>query len=90
MPDKVKDCEMRVKQRVKEGGHAVDPKTIKAVYGDNLMHINNHWSTFMVICFYDGMGKPKPLVKLEDKQIVMALESSLKKNWIKNGLPSIY
>lgn len=88
--DKVKDCEMRVKQRVKEGGHAVDARTIKGVYEKNLEHINNYKDTFKVICLYDGASRPKILVKLEDNQIVMALESSLKKNWIKNGLPSIY
>lgn len=88
--DKVKDCEMRVKQRVKEGGHAVDARTIKGVYEKNLEHINNYKSTFKVICLYDGRGRPNCLVKIEDNKVVMALESSLKKNWIKYGLPSIY
>ncbi|MRG47202.1 AAA family ATPase [Chitinophaga sp. SYP-B3965] len=87
--DKVKDCEQRVRQRVKEGGHAVDARTIKGVYEKNLEHINNYFETFKVICLYDGMFKPTLLVKLEDNQIIMAKESSLKKNWIKVGLPSI-
>lgn len=88
--DKVKDCETRVRQRVKEGGHAVDARTIKGVYEKNLEHINNYKDTFKVICLYDGSGRPDVLVKLEDNQVVMALDSALKKNWIKNGLPSIY
>lgn len=87
--DKVKDCEQRVRQRVKEGGHAVDARTIKGVYEKNLEHINNYFATFKVICLYDGMIKPTLLVKLEDNQIVMAKESSLKKAWIKVGLPLI-
>lgn len=87
--DKVKDCEQRVRQRVKEGGHAVDARTIKGVYEKNLEHINNYFATFKVICLYDGMLKPTLLVKLEDKQVVMAKESALKKNWLRSGLPLI-
>lgn len=88
--DKIKDCEIRVKQRVKEGGHAVDARTIKGVYEQNLLHINNYKNTFKVICLYDGTGRPRMLVKIEDNQLVMAIEDSLKKNWIKNRLPAIY
>jgi predicted ABC-type ATPase len=87
--DKIKDCEQRVRLRVKEGGHAVDARTIKGVYEKNLEHINNYGNTFKVICLYDGMLKPTLLVKLEDNQVVMANESSLKKAWLKKGLPSI-
>jgi predicted ABC-type ATPase len=87
--DKIKDCEQRVRLRVKEGGHAVDARTIKGVYEKNLEHINNYRNTFKVICLYDGMLKPTLLVKLEDDQVVMAKESSLKKGWLKKGLPSI-
>lgn len=87
--DKIKDCEQRVRQRVKEGGHAVDARTIKGVYEKNLEHINSYKDTFKVICLYDGMERPAILVKLEDNQVSMANESALKKNWIKKGLPSI-
>jgi len=87
--DKIKDCEQRVRLRVKEGGHAVDARTIKVVYERNLEHINNYRSTFKVICLYDGMLMPTLLVKLEDDEVVMAKESSLKKMWLKKGLPSI-
>jgi predicted ABC-type ATPase len=87
--DKIKDCEQRVRLRVKEGGHAVDARTIKGVYEKNLEHINNYRNTFKVICLYDGMLMPTLLVKLEDDEVVMAKESSLKKTWLKKGLPSI-
>lgn len=87
--DKIKDCEQRVRLRVKEGGRAVDARTIKGVYEKNLEHINNYGTTFKVICLYDGMLRPALLVKLEDNQVVMAKESSLKKTWLKKGLPSI-
>ena len=43
--DKIKDCEQRVRLRVKEGGHAVDARTIKGVYEKNLEHINNYSNT---------------------------------------------
>lgn len=83
--DKIKDCEQRVRLRVKEGGHAVDARTIKGVYEKNLEHINNYRNTFKVICLYDGMLRPTLLVKLEDDQVVLAKESSLKKGWLKKG-----
>lgn len=73
--DKIKDCEQRVRLRVKEGGHAVDARTIKGVYEKNLEHINNYSNTFKVICLYDGMIKPTLLVKLEDNEVV---------KWLKN------
>jgi len=87
--DKIKDCEQRVRLRVREGGHAVDARTIKGVYEKNLEHINNYRDTFKVICLYDGMLQPTLLVKLEDNQVIMAKKSSLKKRWLKKGLPSI-
>jgi predicted ABC-type ATPase len=77
--DKIKDCEQRVRQRVKEGGHAVDARTIRGVYERNLEHINAYKDTFRVICLYDGMRKPTLLVKLEDGQIIMMNELVLKK-----------
>lgn len=87
--DNVKDCEQRVRQRVSEGGHAVDARTIKGVYEKNLEHIDSYFTTFKVICLYDGMLKPTMLVKLEDNKVIMANESALKKNWLRAGLPSI-
>ena len=87
--DKIKDCEQRVRQRVKEGGHAVDARTIKGVYEKNLEHINAYKDTFKVICLYDGMRKPTLLVKLEGDKIIMVNDLALKKNWLKKGLPSI-
>ncbi|HEY9262134.1 zeta toxin family protein [Chitinophaga sp.] len=78
--DKIKDCEQRVRQRVKEGGHTVDARTIKGVYEKNLEHINNYKDTFKVICLYDGMVRPIMLAKLEDNQVLFANELALKKN----------
>ncbi|EKD26914.1 MAG: hypothetical protein ACD_79C00971G0005 [uncultured bacterium] len=87
--DSVLHCEQRVKQRVREGGHAVDARTIKGVYEQNLKFINDYWDTFNVICLYDGMAKPTLLVKLEDKKVVMADKNALKKRWLKKGLTEI-
>ncbi|MET7000110.1 zeta toxin family protein [Chitinophaga defluvii] len=87
--DNVKHCKMRVKQRVKEGGHPVDARTIEGVYEKNLEHINNYRSTFKTICLYDGEKRPTILVMLEDNQIVMATDLALKKRWLKKGLPTI-
>ncbi len=53
--DKVKDCEQRVRQRVSEGGHAVDARTIKGVYEKTssisiviLQHLRQY--VFMMVC----------------------------------------
>ncbi|MBV7529269.1 zeta toxin family protein [Chitinophaga sp. sic0106] len=88
--DSILDCEQRVRQRVKEGGHAVDARTIKGVYEQNLKFINDYWETFNVICLYDGMAKPTLLVKLEDKKVAMVYKDALKKGWVKKGLINIF
>jgi len=87
--DKISNCVARVDQRVIEGGHYVDPGTIKGVYQKNLEHINEYFKTFKVISLYDGMSKPELLARIEDNKIVYAVNLALKKIWIKKGLPSI-
>ena len=81
--DKVSDCIARVGQRVLEGGHHVEPNTIKGVYQKNLEHINEYIKTFKVVELYDGMKVPALLVKIEDNHVVSAAKYALKKNWIK-------
>ena len=87
--DNIKACKFRVEQRVREGGHRVDATTIKGVYEMNLRHINEYLSTFKVIEVYDGMISPTLLVKVEDQQVILAKEGTLKKQWIKSGLPAL-
>jgi predicted ABC-type ATPase len=87
--DNIRACKFRVEQRVREGGHHVDARTIKGVYEMNLRHINDYKDTFKVIELYDGMIAPALLVKLEDSQLILAKEQALKKQWIKGGLPVI-
>lgn len=87
--DKVKDCEQRVRLRVKEGGHSVDVRTIKGVFERNLEYINDYWNAFKVICLYDGMERPTLLVKMEGNQVIVARRTALRKAWLKKGLPSI-
>lgn len=87
--DKISDCIARVGQRVLEGGHYVDPDTIKGVYEKNLEHINDFNNTFLVIELYDGMKVPVLLAKLEKSQVLWADKVSLKKNWLKKGMPEI-
>lgn len=87
--DKISDCTARVGQRVLEGGHYVDPDTIKGVYEKNLEHINDFNTTFRIIELYDGMKVPTLLAKLEDNEVIWANKLALKKNWIKKGMPEI-
>jgi len=87
--DKVSDCVARVGQRVLEGGHYVAPDTIKGVYQKNLQHINEFRATFNVIELYDGMKRPALLARIEDNEVTMATDLSLKKTWLKHGLPDI-
>lgn len=87
--DNIRACKFRVEQRVSEGGHHVDARTIKGVYEMNLRYINDYKGTFKVIELYDGMIAPAILVKLEDNQVILAKEQALKKQWIKVGLPAI-
>ena len=79
----------RVGQRVLEGGHYVAPDTIKGVYQKNLQHINEFRATFKVIELYDGMKRPALLARTEDNEVTMATDLSLKKTWLKQGLPDI-
>lgn len=87
--DKVNDCIARVGQRVLEGGHYVEPATIKGVYQKNLEHINEFIGTFKVIELYDGMRVPTLLVRIEDNVIATVQSHAIKKTWIKTGLPAI-
>ncbi|HMG08698.1 MAG TPA: zeta toxin family protein, partial [Mucilaginibacter sp.] len=87
--DKVSDCVARVGQRVLEGGHYVAPDTIKGVYQKNLQHINEFRATFRMIELYDGMKRPALLARIVDNEITMAADLSLKKTWLKHGLPDI-
>jgi predicted ABC-type ATPase len=87
--DNVNDCIARVEQRVIEGGHYVEPSTIKGVYEKNLEHINAYKNTFTVIELYDGMAIPELLARIENDTITYVGRDALKKNWIRKGLPSI-
>jgi len=87
--DNVRSCKFRVEQRVREGGHHVDARTIKGVYETNLQYINDYLSTFRIVELYDGMITPTILVKMEDGQITLAKDNAIKKQWIKTGLPVI-
>ncbi|SDF46791.1 Predicted ABC-type ATPase [Mucilaginibacter pineti] len=87
--DNIRACKFRVEQRVREGGHYVDARTIKGVYEMNLQHINDYQDTFRIIELYDGMTAPALLVKIEDSQVLLAKEQALKKQWIRTGLPVI-
>jgi predicted ABC-type ATPase len=87
--DKISDCTARVGQRVLEGGHYVDPDTIRGVYEKNLEHINNFSTTFQAIELYDGMKVPILLAKIENGDVLWADKIALKKNWLKKGMPEI-
>jgi len=87
--DKISDCVARVGQRVIEGGHHVEPATIKGVYEKNLEHINNYIDTFTVIELYDGMKFPNLLARIENGNVQFRLKTALKKKWIVSGLPSL-
>ncbi len=87
--DKVANCIARVGQRVAEGGHYVEPSTIKGVYNKNLEHINAYKDTFALIELYDGMSMPALLARIENDKITYADKLALKKNWVKKGFPSL-
>lgn len=87
--DKIDNCKARVGQRVMEGGHFVNPSTIKGVYQKNLEYINEYRTTFAIIELYDGMGIPTLLARIEGSEVVYADDNVLKKIWVKQGLPLI-
>lgn len=87
--DRISDCIGRVGQRVFEGGHFVEPNTIKGVYQKNLEHINNYFNIFNVIELYDGMKIPTLLARLEESNVSWASKFALEKLWIKRGLPNL-
>ncbi|WP_285009396.1 hypothetical protein [Pedobacter faecalis] len=72
-----------------EGGHYVDPSTIKGVYEQNLKFINEFHKTFKLIELYDGMKVPTLLARFEDGRVVLAEKGASKKTWIKSGLPEL-
>ena len=85
--DSVGDCIARVGQRVIEGGHYVEPSTIKGVYVQNLKHIDEYKNTFKVIELYDGMNIPSILARVEDGNVTFATKVAIQKKWIVSGLP---
>lgn len=87
--DSEKDCKLRVAKRVNEGGHNVDPHTIKGVYEMNLKYINEYRNTFKQISLYDGMKKPELLAQIENGKAQLVHSAFKAKAWIKKGLPDI-
>ncbi len=87
--DTIGDCKSRVARRVLQGGHHVEPNTIRGVYEKNLEHVNEYFRTFTVVELYDGMKVPTLLVRIENNKVTDAVDDALKKQWIKRGLPSI-
>ncbi len=87
--DKVSDCIARVGQRVMEGGHYVEPGTIRGVYEKNLEHINEYKDTFKMIELYDGMKFPTLLARIENGIVTFVVKNALKKKWIVSGLPAL-
>lgn len=87
--DKVSDCIARVGQRVMEGGHYVEPSTIKGVYEKNLEHINAYSDTFKVIELYDGMKFPTLLARIENGAASFAIKEVMRKKWVTSGLPTL-
>lgn len=78
--DNYSDCLDRVRHRVMNGGHDVDPRTMKGVYEQNLHYINDYYrDTFKSVELYDGMKVPQLLVKMENDNILYVRENSLKK-----------
>jgi predicted ABC-type ATPase len=77
------ECIGRVRLRVIQGGHYVDPKTIKGVYQMNLKHIDLYKSTFKVLELYDGTTLPMLLARFENNQVTFAIKQALDKNWIR-------
>ena len=87
--DKVSNCIARVGQRVVEGGHFVEPRTIKGVYEKNLEYINEYKNTFKIIELYDGTNGPDLLARIEDNKVIFGVKQAISKDWIVLGLPSL-
>ncbi|NIG57587.1 zeta toxin family protein [Chitinophaga sp. Cy-1792] len=87
--DDIQICKQRVGQRVKEGGHAVDARTIKGVYEQNLKFINEYWNAFNCIYIYDSTWDPYLLAVIDNGVTYFYNHRALKTKWLINGMPTI-
>ncbi|MBN8703800.1 MAG: hypothetical protein J0M08_12100 [Bacteroidetes bacterium] len=67
-------CSVRVNQRVKQGGHFVDPITVKDRYEKGLSNIISHYKKFDNVYVLNNSQKPEVLFKVEQNQLIKIAE----------------
>ena len=83
--------ELRVLDRIKHGGHYVQPEEILANFYGNLEKLNKHYSLFNTITIIDtSESQHKLLAYLENSVLVNSADPLRLPDWFINGLPSIY
>ncbi len=82
--------ELRVIDRVKEGGHHVDPAHISANFYGNLEKLNEHYAMFDTLQIIDtSETKHKVLCILENNTILSSVSRSELPDWFIKHLPNL-
>ncbi|GGH08859.1 hypothetical protein FAZ19_02395 [Sphingobacterium alkalisoli] len=80
----------RVLIRAKEGGHHVDPLTLRENYFGNLHQVNDRYQLFNTLKVIDTSElEHKDLVFILDGKVVEALDISQQPSWLINYMPNI-
>ncbi len=80
----------RVGERVKVGGHYVDPKTVNANFYGNLEKLDKYFSIFDTLKIMDtSVSEFLEVCNLENGEVVSSVENYLLPKWFVENLPYI-
>lgn len=82
--------QLRVIDRASEGGHYVDPQTVKANFYGNLEKLNQHYNLFHFVRIVDSSEtKHRVLTVFHHGQPIRAIPSAELPDWFRTNLPNI-
>lgn len=85
-----KISQTRVGERVKVGGHYVDPKTVKANFYGNLEKLDKYFPIFNSLEIIDtSISEFLIICNLENGEVVSSLKNNLIPEWFTENLPNI-
>lgn len=84
------DSELRVIDRVKEGGHYVQRIEIENNYYGNLEKLNEHFTVLDSLTIYDTTEtEHQLLIDIQNSKVVYSLDTTILPNWVIAYLPNI-
>lgn len=81
----------RVKERVRKGGHSVEPRNVAHNYYSNAANVSSNHALFDRLTVWDTSRlKPVQLVRIEKGKVIAALPTAKQPQWLREEMPAIY